>query len=119
MDLEINEQQMPNCKYDDPGLCEAQHIKKCETLAQIARSRTAKQKAIFQVVIHMPERRITERRVRYKIQHLNIDYKTLFKKRRRRKTQDVRHWALGTGRWALGTGHWALGTEQVATDDHG
>jgi hypothetical protein len=32
---------------------------------------------------------VTERRVRYKIQNLNIDYETLFKKSRRRKTQTL------------------------------
>ena len=50
---------MPNCKYDDPKLCDARHINELETLAQIARtfSRKTKQKEVFLKVTHMLEQR--------------------------------------------------------------
>ncbi len=35
---------MPNCKYDDPRLCDARHIKELETLAEIARTLSSKSK---------------------------------------------------------------------------
>ncbi len=48
---------MPNCKYDDPRLCDARHIKELETLAQIARtlSRKSKQEEVFLEIIDVLE----------------------------------------------------------------
>jgi nitrate/nitrite-specific signal transduction histidine kinase len=33
---------MPNCKFDSPTVCDARHIKELETLAEIARTLSAK-----------------------------------------------------------------------------
>ena len=48
---------MPNCKYDDPKLCDARHINELETLAQIARtlSRKSKQEEVLLEIIDVLE----------------------------------------------------------------
>ena len=53
---------MPNCKYDDPKLCDARHINELETLAQIARtlSRKSKQEEVLLEVIDVRGRSHTK-----------------------------------------------------------
>lgn len=48
---------MPNCKYDDPKLCDARHIDELETLSQIARtlSRKSQQEEVFLEIIDVLE----------------------------------------------------------------
>ncbi|VGO22420.1 sigma 54-interacting transcriptional regulator [Pontiella sulfatireligans] len=48
---------MPNCKFDDPKVCDARHIKELETLAQIARTLASKsqQEEILHEVIDLLE----------------------------------------------------------------
>ena len=48
---------MPNCKFDNPTICDARHIKELETLAEIARTLSSKsqQEAILLEVIDLLE----------------------------------------------------------------
>ena len=48
---------MPNCKFDDPRLCDARHINELETLARIARtlSRKSRQEEILLEIIDVLE----------------------------------------------------------------
>ena len=68
---------MPNCKYDDPKLCDARHINELETLAKIARtlSRKSKQEEILLEVIDVLEQRHDVQRVT--IMLLTIDGREL------------------------------------------
>jgi Nif-specific regulatory protein len=49
---------MPKCKFDDPGICDARHIKELETLAEIACTLTSKsrQEEVLHDVIDVLER---------------------------------------------------------------
>jgi len=68
---------MPNCKFDDPKLCDARHINELETLAQIARtlSRKSKQEEVFLEIIDVLERSHDVQRVT--IMLLTIDGREL------------------------------------------
>ncbi len=44
---------MPNCKFDDPKVCDARHIRELETLAEIARTlscKTRQEEVLFEVI---------------------------------------------------------------------
>ncbi len=68
---------MPNCKYDDPKLCDARHIDELETLAQIARtlSSKTKQEEVLLEIIDVLERSHDVQRVT--IMLLTIDGREL------------------------------------------
>jgi hypothetical protein len=61
---------MPNCKYDDPKLCDARHINELETLAQIFNtlSRKSKQEEVLLEVIDALEQHRRPRVGRYRAQ---------------------------------------------------
>ncbi|MBN2703054.1 MAG: sigma 54-interacting transcriptional regulator [Pontiellaceae bacterium] len=68
---------MPNCKYDDPKLCDTRHINELETLAKIARilSRKSKQEEVFLEIIDVLEQRHDVQRIT--IMLLTIDGREL------------------------------------------